>query len=91
MGVRSETAWRWYRDGKIQGRRVGPRTFMIPEGQQAPGAHAPQQVAVYARVSSAENTSNLDSQADRLAASCAAQGYGVAGSQGGQRGGIGQQ
>ena len=29
MGVRYETAWRWYRDGKIQGRRVGPRTIII--------------------------------------------------------------
>jgi putative resolvase len=32
MGVRYETAWRWYRDGKIQGRRVGPRTIIITEG-----------------------------------------------------------
>jgi putative resolvase len=78
MGVRYETAWRWYRDGKIQGRRVGPRTIIITEGQEAPGAPAPQQVAIYARVSSAENKSNLDSQADRLAAYCAARGYQVA-------------
>ena len=78
MGVRYETAWRWYRDGKIQGRRVGLRTIIITEGQEAPGAPAPQQVAIYARVASAENKSNLDSQADRLAAYCAARGYQVA-------------
>jgi putative resolvase len=78
MGVRYETAWRWYRDGKIQGRRVGPRTIIITEGQEAPAAPAPQQVATYARVSSAENRSNLDTQAERLAAYCAAQGYLVA-------------
>src|SRR2546429_1614426 len=35
-------------------------------------------VAVYARVSSAENKSNLDSQAERLVAYCAARGYQVA-------------
>ena len=78
MGVRYETAWRWYRDGKIQGRRVGPRTIIITEGQEAPAAPAPQQVAIYARVSSAQNRSNLDTQAERLAAYCAARGYPVA-------------
>jgi predicted site-specific integrase-resolvase len=35
-------------------------------------------VAIYARVSSAETASNLDSQAERLAAYCAARGYQVA-------------
>lgn len=79
MGVRYETAWRWFRDGKIQGRRVGPRTIIITEGQETPGpgVTAARQVAIYARVSSAENKSNLDSQADRLAAYCTARGYQV--------------
>jgi len=35
-------------------------------------------VAVYARVTSRENTSNLNSQADRLVVYCAARGYQVA-------------
>jgi putative resolvase len=78
MGVRYETAWRWYRDGKIQGRRVGPRTIIITEGQEAPASPAPQRVVIYARVSSAENKNNLESQAERLAAYCAARGYQVA-------------
>ncbi len=77
MGVRYETAWRWYRDGKIQGRRVGPRTIIITEGQETPAAPAPQQVAIYARVSSAENKGNLESQAERLVAYCTARGYQV--------------
>jgi putative resolvase len=77
MGVRYETAWRWFRDGKIQGQRIGPRTIIITEGQPAP-AEKSQRVAIYARVSSAENTPNLDSQAERLAAYCAAKGYQVA-------------
>jgi len=78
MGVRYETAWRWYRDGKIQGRRIGLHTIIITEGQEEPQSAASQQLAIYARVSSAENKSNLDSQAERLVAYCAARGYQVA-------------
>jgi len=78
MGVRYETAWRWYRDGKIQGRRVGPRTIIITEGQEVPASPALRRTAIYARVSSAENKSTLDSQAERLSAYCVARGYQVA-------------
>jgi len=76
QGVRYETAWRWFRDGKIKGRRVGKHTILIEEDQeQVPPS---KKVAVYARVTSRENTSNLNSQADRLVAYCAARGYQVA-------------
>src|SRR5258708_27780586 len=75
MGVGYEPAWRWFRDGKIQGRRIGLHTIIIAEGREALAAAAPQRVASYARVSSAENESNLDSQAERLAAYCVARGY----------------
>jgi putative resolvase len=78
MGVRYETAWRWYRDGKIQGRRIGPRTIIITEDQEAAPVAKSERVALYARVSSTENKPNLDSQAERLAAYCAAKGYQVA-------------
>src|SRR5215472_13988804 len=78
MGVRYETAWRWFRDGKIQGRRIGPHTIIITEGQEEPAGVTPQRVAIYARVSSAENKGNLDSQAERLSAYCSARGYQVA-------------
>jgi predicted site-specific integrase-resolvase len=37
-----------------------------------------QKVAIYARVSSTENKSNLDSQAERLVAYCTAKGYQIA-------------
>lgn len=76
MGVRYETAWRWFRDGKIQGQRIGPHTIIITEGHAEPVV-ATERVVIYARVSAAENRSNLDSQADRLAAYCAAKGYQV--------------
>lgn len=75
-GVRYETAWRWYRDGKIKGHRVGKHTIMVDEDK--PVQPAGQQVAVYARVSSAENKSNLDSQAERLVAYSVAKGYQIA-------------
>src|SRR5262249_40522818 len=78
MGVRYETAWRWFRDGKIQGRRIGPRTIIITEGQETPTAARPQGVAIYARVSSSENKNHLDSQAERLVAYCVARGYQIA-------------
>jgi predicted site-specific integrase-resolvase len=78
MGVRYETAWRWFRDGKIQGRRIGPHTIIITEGRDEPQPPPPQRVAIYTRVSSAENMSNLDGQVERLVAYCAARGYPVA-------------
>jgi predicted site-specific integrase-resolvase len=76
-GVRYETAWRWFRDGKIKGHRVGKHTILIDEDDQTPLATT-DKVAVYARVSSAENKSNLDSQAERLSAYCTAKGYQIA-------------
>lgn len=77
QGVRYETAWRWFRDGKIQGRRIGAHTILVEE--EAPrGPSQPERVAIYARVSEASNKSNLESQAERLVAYCAARGYQVA-------------
>jgi putative resolvase len=76
QGVRYETAWRWFRDGKIKGRRVGKHTILIEEEQEQ--TLQSQKVAVYARVSSAENKPNLDSQATRIVAYCTAKGYQVA-------------
>jgi predicted site-specific integrase-resolvase len=76
QGVRYETAWRWFRDGKIKGRRIGAHTILVEEeAEQNPPL--PTRVAIYARVSSRENKSNLDSQAERLIAYCTAKGYQV--------------
>lgn len=76
QGVRYETAWRWFRDGKIQGRRVGAHTILIEEAAAQP-APSTRLTAVYTRVSSAENKSNLDSQAERLVVYCTVRGYQV--------------
>jgi predicted site-specific integrase-resolvase len=73
-GVRYETAWRWFRDGQIKGRRIGRTIIVEEEGTQMQMATS-HKVAVYARVSSSENKSNLQSQAERLVAYCTAKGY----------------
>ena len=74
-GVRYETAWRWFRDGKIKGHRVGEHTIIITEGLAEPVVADTLRVGIYARVSSDENRPNLDSQAERLVAYCTARGY----------------
>lgn len=51
-------------------------TILVMEDETEKSAST--KVAVYARVSSAENRSNLDSQAERLVNYCAARGYQVA-------------
>jgi predicted site-specific integrase-resolvase len=76
QGVRYETAWRWFRDGKIKGRRIGAHTILVEEEAELKTA-GPRRVAIYARVSEAENKSNVDSQAERLLAYCTAKGYQV--------------
>ncbi len=76
QGVRYETAWRWFRDGKIKGRRIGKHTILIEEEDQEHSIS--RRVAIYARVSSTEKKSNLESQAERLVAYCTAKGYQVA-------------
>jgi len=76
-GVRYETAWRWFRDGQIKGRRIG-RTIIVEEEETGVQISTSRKVAIYARVSSPENKSNLESQAERLVAYCTAKGYQIA-------------
>jgi putative resolvase len=76
MGISYKTAWRWYKAGKLPGKQMDTGTILIMEDE--PEKPASKKVAIYTRVSSAENKSNLDSQAERLVAYCAARGYQVA-------------
>jgi putative resolvase len=55
-----------------------PSGTVIVEVPPTPPAIRPQKVAVYARVSSAENRKNLEGQAERVAAFCAVKGWQVA-------------
>jgi putative resolvase len=76
MGISYKTAWRWYKAGKLPGKQMDTGTILVMGDE--PEKQASTKVAVYARVSSAENQSHLDSQAERLVAYCAARGYPVA-------------
>ncbi len=74
--MRYETAWRWFKAGKIKGRQLGYGTIIVTEElEQQPSPEAV--VVVYARVSANENRPNLDTQAERLSAYCAAKGWKV--------------
>ena len=74
-GISYKTAWRWFKDGKLDAEQLPSGTVIV----RSPFAQPQQEdrTAVYARVSSAENKSNLDSQADRVTSFCAARGYQV--------------
>lgn len=67
-----QTAWSHFKHGKIPNARQLPTgTVVIDEIKDT----VQEYTVVYARVSSAENKSNLDSQADRLVKFCEANGY----------------
>lgn len=72
-GIHYRTAYRWFKAGKIKGYQVDTGTIIVTEMDVI----EPKGVAIYARVSSSENKSNLDSQASRLTSYCAAKGYQV--------------
>src|SRR5260221_588376 len=71
QGVSYRTAWRWWKAGKLPGHQMDTGTILIEPSAVAPSG-VTQHVAVYVRVSSADNKGNLESQAERLAAYCAA-------------------
>lgn len=73
VGVRYETAWRWFQAGTIRGHQLPTGTISITEDE--PTASTTSRVAMYARVSAAEHQPNLNAQADRLVGYCAAKGY----------------
>ena len=77
QGISYRTAWRWWKAGKLPGQQMDTGTILI-ETEPPAASHVSQRAAIYARVSCAENKSNLDSQAERLAAYCTARGYQVA-------------
>jgi putative resolvase len=76
QGISYRTALRWFKDGTIKGYQAPSGTIIVTIDEQA--SPQVQKVAIYARVSSSENKSNLESQAERLVAYCTAKGYQVA-------------
>ena len=74
-GVRYETAWRWFKQGLIGGQQLANGTIIV-DNELPPRVIAPPAgVAIYARVSAAENRPDLENQAKRLVAYCTAKGY----------------
>ena len=77
QGISYQTAWRMWQRGDLPAHQL-PSGTVIVDVPPAPQVVRPQKVAVYARVSSAENRKNLEGQAERVAAFCAAKGWQVA-------------
>lgn len=76
MGVTYKTAWRWYKAGQLDAYQT-PTGMVVVREQQAekPGTG---RIALYARVSSVDQKSDLDRQLHRLRDYAAANGYQVA-------------
>lgn len=79
IGVTYRTAWNWFRAGKLSGYQTPTGTIIVTESKIGPRETQPRhhKTVIYARVSAAENKSNLESQAQRLLDYCAAKGYQV--------------
>lgn len=72
LGVSYKTAWRMWQRGELNAEQLPSGTVIVKlETRENKG------VAIYARVSSSENKSNLDTQAQRLENYCLAKGYQV--------------
>lgn len=70
LGVSYKTPWRMWKRGEIKATQLPTGTIIVTTEEIVPHG-----VAIYTRVSSAENKSNLDSQAERLKDYCIAKGY----------------
>lgn len=73
--VTYRTAWQWFKDGRIPGAyRLPTGPIVVPDDKVVSRGDY---TVVYARVSSSENRSNLESQAARVSSFCAAKGWTV--------------
>lgn len=73
LGITYRTAWNHYKAGKIPGAySIQSGTIIVPDNNESKSREF---VAVYARVSSSENKSNLLSQSKRVQDFCAANGW----------------
>ena len=70
--VQYRTVWNWIKNGKLQTKRTDTDRVVI-----VIDSNKELNVAIYCRVSSSENKSNLERQKDRLITYCNAKGYKV--------------
>ncbi len=76
LGITYKAAWNHFKKGLIPGAyQIATGTIIVPDDFFDDPEQQESGVAIYARVSSSENKKNLDTQAERLSAYCAARGY----------------
>jgi len=79
LGISYCTAHRWFKAGKVPGYQVDTGTILVTDPLvEVLSTTYPQKVAIYSRVSAAENKDNLEGQAKRQTNYCTAKGYRVA-------------
>ncbi len=71
QGISYQTAWRMWKRGELNAKQLPSGTIIVNVDSQLKDNC----VLIYARVSSAENKANLDSQALRVEKYCIAKGY----------------
>ena len=72
LGIQYKTAWNHFSKGQIPGAYKLPSgTIIVPDEQ----IHPEGETAIYARVSSSQNKTNLITQSERVQAFCAAKGW----------------
>lgn len=64
------TAWRWWKQGLLDGKQVETGTILIKEQQEIEMTNI-----VYTRVSSSKNKDNLEGQVERVSQFCISRGY----------------
>lgn len=75
QGVTYRTVWNWVKDGKVDIERDLTGHIWVLDTPK--NDRKIKKVAIYTRVSSSEDKSNLDTQAERLVSYCNAKGYKV--------------
>src|SRR5260370_8285499 len=75
-GISYKTAWRWYKAGTLDAYQTPTGMVVVRDPQMERVGNG--RIALYARVSSADQKSDLDRQVQRLRDYAAARGYQVA-------------
>lgn len=73
LGISYKTAYRYFKAGELNGYQTHTKTIIVRDEE----SNIEKKVAIYCRVSSSENKSNLESQKNRLLDYCSAKGYRV--------------
>src|SRR4030081_1862369 len=74
QGISYKTAWRWFKSGELDAYQTATGTVIVREVVQT---SPPRGIALYARVSSADQKEDLQRQVERLKNYSAARGYQV--------------